>query len=126
VEHTFYEKSFSGLKLWGRALSRLWENEKYKLLITVVNSSDFLEYKINEEEINGVANFLNLNSLSENTGVLVLIEENGKIKGSLRTQREGLDISQLAKVLGGGGHKKAAGFKIEGRLEYKEGRWKIV
>lgn len=127
VEHAFYEKPFSVLKLWGRALTRLWKNEKYNLLITVLNSSDFQEYEgIDEEEINGVANFLNLTSLSENAGVLVLIEENGKIKGSLRTSKHNIDVSKLAKILGGGGHCKAAGFSLQGELKYKEGKWEIV
>jgi phosphoesterase RecJ-like protein len=126
VEHAFYQKPFSVLKLWGRAFIRLWRNSKYNLLITVLDSSDFQECGIGEQGTNGVANFLNLNSLPESAGILVLSEENGKIKGSLRTQREGIDISKLAKILGGGGHQKAAGFTIEGKLKIEKGNWKLI
>ena len=31
---------------------------------------------------------------------------------SLRSQPEGIDVSEIAKAMGGGGHKHAAGFKI--------------
>jgi len=38
-----------------------------------------------------------------------------------------IDVSKLAKLLGGGGHRKAAGFRINGKLvETEEGFWQIV
>jgi len=49
------------------------------------------------------------------------------IKGSLRTNNDLIDVSKLAKILGGGGHKKAAGFKIKGKLIQDEnGSWQII
>ena len=49
----------------------------------------------------------------------------GNIKGSFRTQREDIDLSALAGMFGGGGHRKAAGFTIPGKIE-REVCWKIV
>jgi phosphoesterase RecJ-like protein len=40
----------------------------------------------------------------------------GQIKGSLRTTKNHIDVSALAKQLGGGGHKKAAGFSLPGTI----------
>jgi len=44
----------------------------------------------------------------------------GKIKVSLRTKNDGLDVSRVARLFGGGGHKQAAGCLIPGRLEEVE------
>lgn len=126
AKHIFYDKSTPVLKLWGRAMSRLWRNEKYNLLVTALHSSDFLECGAERESAEGLVNFLSLTTIPSASGILFLVEENGRIKGSLRTQKEGVDVSRLAQILGGGGHKKAAGFEVEGGLKNKEGAWKIV
>jgi phosphoesterase RecJ-like protein len=57
--------------------------------------------------------------------VAVLFKElpTGKIKVSLRTKDtdgQGLDVSRIARVFGGGGHRQAAGCLIPGRLEEVE------
>ena len=39
----------------------------------------------------------------------------GKLQVSLRTSRGGVDVSQLAKKYGGGGHRGAAGFALDYR-----------
>jgi phosphoesterase RecJ-like protein len=41
----------------------------------------------------------------------------GKIKGSFRTTRDDIDVAAWAKTLGGGGHKKAAGFTSTGTID---------
>ena len=42
------------------------------------------------------------------------------------TTREDIDVSKIAQAFGGGGHKKAAGFEMDGHLEFKNGEWKIL
>ncbi len=57
--------------------------------------------------------------------MLVLREfSNGTIKGSMRSAKR--DISKVAKLLGGGGHKKAAGFTINGHLEETESGVRVI
>lgn len=126
INSIFYQKSPNILKLWGRAMMRLWKNEKYNLLITVLTSDDFRKCGIGKEGTEGVINFLSLTLNPSVNGVLLLAEENGKIKGSLRTQKERVDFSTLARILGGGGHQKASGFIIDGKLKYSEGCWQII
>lgn len=46
----------------------------------------------------------------------------GKIKVSLRAKKEGLDMSRIARLFGGGGHKQAAGCLVPGTLEDVEAR----
>ena len=43
---------------------------------------------------------------------VVLKEADDGVKGSLRS-RDDVDVRKIAEVLGGGGHIKAAGFKIK-------------
>lgn len=124
AENTFYKKSIPSLKIWGKALERLWENKKLNMVITIITKKDLKETGASYEDIEGVANFLN--TIPSCKAILVLSEkENGGIKGSLRTRREEVDVSKLASLFDGGGHKKAAGFEIEGKLKY-DGKWRVV
>jgi phosphoesterase RecJ-like protein len=113
---TIKNKSVESLKLWGIVLSRLKQYEPLNLTYTYITQKDFNDHNFNEQESEGIANLLN--NLSDTEIALMLKEtSDGYYKGSFRTTREGVDVSVLAKKLGGGGHKKAAGFKIKGTLE---------
>ncbi|KKQ27612.1 MAG: MgpA protein [Candidatus Magasanikbacteria bacterium GW2011_GWC2_37_14] len=110
------DKSILALKLWGTVLSRLSKHEELDIVYTYLTKNDFNNLEINENEIEGIANFLN--NLGEGRASLILKElSNKKIKGSLRTTNDNIDVSVIAKTLGGGGHKKASGFVLEGTLE---------
>ena len=120
-------KPVNTLKLWGRALQRLKINEKNKVISTVITKKDLEDCNATEEAMEGVANFLNSLEQAKDGVVMVLSErEQGKIKGSLRTTNELIDVSKLAKILGGGGHKKAAGFSVDGTLQEGSDGWEII
>lgn len=111
--HILQNKTVDGLRLWGLALSRLKYNKTYNMVTTYFFAKDLEGAP--EEAVEGVSNFLNA-SCGEADTMLVLREfSNGTIKGSMRSAKR--DISKVAKLLGGGGHKKAAGFTINGHLE---------
>ncbi len=114
--HTYKDKSLAILKLWGAALSRLVKNEKLNLAYTYLKQDDFQSVGLSENDGDGLANFMNNIDGPKITLVLKETAE-GKIKGSFRTTEEGIDVSRLAKQLGGGGHKKAAGFTADGTIE---------
>ena len=119
----FKNKSLSSLGIWGAALSRLRYNQEYGIATTVIKASDFNGAE-DEEAMEGLTNYL---CATLKAPVILALREigDGKIKGSLRTV-EDIDVAALAKALGGGGHKKAAGFTIEGRLEENENGWSVV
>jgi phosphoesterase RecJ-like protein len=121
VANLFYQKSCAALKLWGRALSRLQYNQGHDLLLSYLTENDLRECNVSVQEAEGIVNFLNLNAAHKAKAVLFLIENQGKIKGSFRTTAHNIDVSEMARQFGGGGHKKAAGFEIEGSLVLKEG-----
>ncbi len=124
LRETMLNKERADLQLWGRMLARLTKSTTVDCAVTVVTRHDVAELGSNEESLEGVANFLN--SLGETKAVLILKElDGGKIKGSFRTTRADVDVGKLALAFGGGGHKKAAGFMIEGKLVETPTGWAI-
>ncbi len=123
LKRTFRNKSVNGLRVWGTMLSRLRTNEEHDIAYTYVTRNDIAQAGVDDEEIEGLSNFLN--SLGEGKAVLVMREmEGGGIKGSLRTTQDDVDVSAWAVKLGGGGHKKAAGFTLkEGQIKSSEDAW---
>lgn len=112
------------LILWGRALERLQKVEKYNLVFTYLTQADLVETNNDESAIGGISNFLHI--LKEGKIILVLTEtKNNLIKGSLRTTSE-IDVAKIAQLFGGGGHKKAAGFSLPGKLVCDNNRLKVV
>jgi len=119
------DKSLVTLKLWGTILARIQKNKKLGIISTAVTNKDLDSCGANHDDLDGIANFLN--SVPDARTSLVLSErDNNEIKGSLRTLRDNVDVSRLAAILGGGGHKKAAGFTLPGKIVNQGGRWKIA
>lgn len=120
--HLLNNKSVSSLKLWGLALSRLQYNPKLDVVSTYILKDDLVEASNDVAE--GISNFLNAVTGEVDT-ILVLKElPTGEVKGSFRSATR--DISKLAKLLGGGGHKKAAGFTVKGKIQVTPTGAKIV
>jgi phosphoesterase RecJ-like protein len=122
VKSLLYEKSLASLKLWGKAMARLKEN-KYGMVYTLIFKKDFGE-GAQKKDLEGLANYISC--LPYKKAILLLSEEEGKIHGSLRTQRDDVDVSKLAFLFGAGGHQKAAGFTIPGKLVETENGWKVI
>lgn len=124
IEKTWRNKSLSSMKLWGNSLNNLIINKKYNLAFSILSLNEIKKYGSNEDIFDSLANFLG--NLYGVKGVILLREEeSGKIKGSLRSSHPSVDMSKLAIFLGGGGHAKAAGFFIDGKLKKEGDKWKI-
>ena len=118
MKEQFHTHSLSQLQLWGRALERAELNSK-KAVVTALTEADYKATHAQKDDISGLINYLNHASPAK--FCLLLTEDwNGSIKGSMRTQDEAVDLTQIAGLFGGGGHKKAAGFTIPGRLVEKK------
>ncbi len=122
----FKNKTVNSLKLWGQVFSRLEKHDTHEIVYTYITKKDLKKHKVDMEEAEGIANFMN--NLSDGKAALILKErEDGTIKGSFRTTKEDVDVSIIAKKLGGGGHKKAAGFEVKGTIEEAlEKVWKAI
>jgi phosphoesterase RecJ-like protein len=124
LQKVAHNKTLVELKLWGRALERLQEDPEQGLVSTAITQADLLELGGSAESLEGVANFLT--ELEGYRAVLVLKEQaDGTVKGSLRTTRDDVDVAAMAKTFGGGGHKKAAGFTVQGKLVETDRGWQV-
>lgn len=130
------------IKLWGVALENLRFNTRYGFAFSVLAIEDLKSamslagYKNNLLEndfskilhndlFGEIAGFLS--NISGAKAVMLLRQDMpGKIKGSLRTSDSEIDISLLARHLGGGGHAKASGFEVAGDLTKINSDWKII
>ena len=125
VQRTLHNKSIADLKLWGRAMSRLKHNKIYNSVATYVTQHDLDECGTTEQSVEGMVNYL---TLIPNVDLIIFIrtQKDGALKGSLRTVKPNIDVAKLALLYGGGGHKKAAGFRLDGRLVISDDNWTIV
>ena len=117
-------RSLAMLKLWGIALDRITVLDDYNLAYSVLTQQDIVLSGATEEEISGLVNLINTTAEAE-ASLLICETNNGKIKGSLRTESDKIDLAALAKILGGGGHKKAAGFLLDGKIVKNRDGWEI-
>lgn len=121
-----YNKTIDVLKLWGIVMKRIVFDKNLKMVTTALFKKDLDDLNLNEEDSEGISNYLNNLSKTNKFSLLLKESETGKVKGSLRTTRDDVDVSAIAQKFGGGGHKKAAGFEVEGKLFFNNGQWQII
>jgi len=122
VQAIFRTAKVSTLKLWGRVLEKISLTSEGGA-ISAVTKEDFRVTGAEYAELTGAIDYVN--AVPGMRFSLILSERDGKVKGSLRTLREDVDVAEMASRFSGGGHKKAAGFALTGKLQ-PEVRWKVV
>ncbi len=123
AKNLFKSTSLPTLKLWGKVLENTQITEDH-VVVSVIKEEDYDMAGASPEELSGVVDYLNM---IPDTKFAVLLNEDrkGNVKGSLRTREESIDLSRIAAVFGGGGHPKASGFSLPGKLQ-EEIRYTIV
>lgn len=122
-ERFLKDKNTIALQLWGEALSRLTYNKECGLAWTYVTREELTVDGQGDDLVDGLSNFLN--TVLDVPIILVLKEKADGVSGSLRSMA-GIDVSLLAAQFGGGGHKRAAGFFIPGKLEITADGCRVV
>lgn len=118
-------KSIPVLKLWSRIFLRLRKNQELDLAWTVITKKDKQDCGVDDLATEGISNIFN--ELADSSFSLVLEEiQGGFIKGSLRTTTNHINVSEFAKIMGGGGHRRAAGFRVKGILVSSNAGWSII
>jgi bifunctional oligoribonuclease and PAP phosphatase NrnA len=124
IKSALSNTNIDNLRIWGLAMERLSRSKKYELVYTWLTQEDFKEYGVDDSAAEGLTNFLHV--LKDAKVILLLTElPNNTIKGSMRTTSE-FDLTKLAKLFGGGGHKKAAGFSLPGRMVCDNNKLQII
>lgn len=122
ITSVFRSAKISTLKLWGRVLEKISVGREGGV-ISAVTEGDFRATGADYSELTGAIDYVN--AVPGVRFSLVLSERGGKVKGSLRTLRDDVDVAAMAGAFHGGGHKKAAGFALPGKLQ-AETRWTVV
>lgn len=111
VIKTVFKTENKILNLWSEALRLTKFDKNNNLVYTLIPYEIFSKYKDLAKEISGFASFIN--STYDAKIALMLVEKvKGMCHGSLRAKPNvGINVAQIAKVFGGGGHILAAGFE---------------
>lgn len=112
IKHIFKTKSLATLKLWGRVLSKIQYVPEDKLVYSTITLQDLADTGASPDDTGGIIDELMSNAPGSEVVMLLKEKEPGFIGGSLRAPGKKADVSVIAQRLGGGGHKKAAGFRI--------------
>jgi phosphoesterase RecJ-like protein len=117
IDHTaIYRRIYEGwpepkLRLFARALAHAERHADGALTLTLLGAADFEETGAEESYTEGIVDRLRA---VDGTKVAALARElgagEGRRKVSLRSSDGDVDVSVIARAVGGGGHKAAAGF----------------
>ena len=114
-EHVPLEK----LRLVARALGGIQRHCRDRLVISYITAADFEATGAGEEMTEGVIDHLRSIDGAKVAAVVRDLGERGRAarKVSLRSSEGDVDVSAIARVNGGGGHKRAAGFSTDLELD---------
>lgn len=111
------------LKLWGVVLSRLASSHEGRRAKTWICQSDLKGLGASEEDISELLDYLG--SAMDVDLVMFLKERpDGTVKVSMRSSN--VNALEIAKLYGGGGHPRACGFTLPGKIVEREGAVWIV
>jgi len=119
-QRIFDEHPLPYMLLLSRTLSTL-ELYRQKIACLTINEEMRLQCGAFMEDLDGIVNYAK-NIEGVEIGILIYINGNGEMKVGLRSKEA--DVSKLAEKFQGGGHHRAAGFRING--DYAEAKEKII
>jgi len=114
-KHVYETVQFAKLKLLARALERAQLLEDGRVVVSYLLKDDFAAVGAEEPYSEGIIDHLRAVEGSE---MVAPIREPPRDEGparriSLRSSRDEVDVSAIARAAGGGGHRQAAGFSSE-------------
>ncbi|MBE5891362.1 MAG: bifunctional oligoribonuclease/PAP phosphatase NrnA [Lachnospiraceae bacterium] len=115
VDETFYQKTFNQNKILGKALlnSKLYLDGQVNL--SVISLEEMAQFDCEPKHLDGIVQQLRV---TKGVRVAVFLYENEDHTYKVSTRaNDDTDLAALAMTFNGGGHKKAAGFTIQGPLE---------
>ncbi|OGE80264.1 MAG: hypothetical protein A2826_00835 [Candidatus Doudnabacteria bacterium RIFCSPHIGHO2_01_FULL_43_23] len=121
----FGQNELIRMKAWAKAFENARFDEEQKMMYSTVTEEELAEIGARPEHLEGIAEILN--TVPEAKFAMFLKQGGDEIRASLRSENyKGVDVSEIARRFGGGGHKLAAGFKLTGKMEKTKEGWKIT
>ena len=115
IQESFYEKSYKQTKIMADAVLRSQMYLEGRCLLAYMTREDMQRLQANVSDFNGIINRLKT-VRGVDCAVFIYEMEPGNFKVSLRTTDK-LDATIVTKKFGGGGHVRAAGCNIQGKLQ---------
>lgn len=112
IEKTFYEKTYVQNQILGRALLESILFMEGRCILSVIDSKTMEFYGVTPKDLDGIVNQL-LNIKDVECAVFMYAIGTMEFKVSMRSG-DSVDVSKIAQLFGGGGHKKAAGCCMNG------------
>ena len=115
IEHTFFEKTYAQNRILAVALLSAQLHDDGKIISTWLSKEKMDEYNVKAIDTEGIVEQLRT---TKGVEVAIFLHENedGTYKGSLRASID-INLVNIARLFGGGGHAKAAGFTATGDPE---------
>jgi len=121
---TMGRKRPATIKAWAKGLENARFDSKKKMVFSVLTEDDLKEIGATDEDLDGFVELLN--NIPQARFALLLRQDGDLVRGSLRSEtNKKVDVAKIAKSFGGGGHKLAAGFKVQGKLIKDGDAWHI-
>lgn len=112
VQNIYKTKPLTTLKIWGRALNRIQVDDQAKIVWSAVSREDLTEMGAQSKEVSGILDELISTIPDADIHAIFVETEEGEVKASVRSS-PAIDANRLAgQLFGGGGHPRAAGFKL--------------
>lgn len=112
IDHVFYEKTYTQNQILGRALLESITLMHGKVIASVVSRQTMDFYGVNGNDLDGIVNQL-MFTIGTDVAIFMYEEEPMMYRVSLRSNGN-IDVSKVAKLLGGGGHVRASGCTLNG------------
>jgi bifunctional oligoribonuclease and PAP phosphatase NrnA len=111
----FERKTFAAARLWGHIVSTIELERERRIVFAWLSQDMMLQAGVMPDETEGIVEYLR--GIIEAEVVMLLKEtEEGAVRVSMRS-RPGIDVSAIASLLDGGGHRQAAGCTLPGPYE---------
>lgn len=108
IDDSFFAMNLNQKLIMGRALSELRAYLDGKFVVSYVNAETMKLFGVTNKEMDGIIDELRT-TRGAVCAVFMYQTLNRQYKVSLRSNSDALDVSRVAQLFGGGGHRRAAG-----------------
>ena len=112
IDHVFYEKTYLQNQILGRALLESISLMDGKVIASAVSKETMDFYGVKGNDLDGIVNQL-MFTIGCDVAIFIYEDEPMLYRVSLRSNGN-IDVSRVAKLLGGGGHVRASGCTLNG------------
>ncbi len=116
IDESFYSKTWKQNKVLALALNNAVISEDGFFAYSVLSKDDMMKLEATSADTDGIVEQIRLTDGVE-IAFFVREDENHLFKVSMRAKTGIIDVSGIARKYGGGGHKMAAGFSLEGSAD---------